>query len=80
MVIEMKKDATPDDVRIALEQLAAARAEEHGRKQSFGAWKIAVLAAAKAEERKRKRAQSFGAWKTAVDGLDFQQETRDDWN
>ncbi|WP_375417946.1 hypothetical protein [uncultured Hymenobacter sp.] len=44
MVIEMKKDATPDDVRAALEQLAAAKAEERKRKrlQSFGAWKSAV--------------------------------------
>lgn len=44
MVIEMKKDATPDDVRVALEQLAAAKLAERKRKrlESFGAWKSAV--------------------------------------
>ena len=58
MVIEMKKDATSDDVRAALEKINAA----------------------KAAERKRKRLASFGAWQTAADGLDFQRESRDEWN
>ena len=44
MVIEMKKDATPEDVRAALEKLNAAKAAERQRKRaaSFGAWKTAV--------------------------------------
>ncbi len=58
MVIEMKKDATPEDVRAALEKINAA----------------------KAAERQRKRLASFGAWKTAVAGLDFQRESRNEWN
>lgn len=57
MVIEMKKDATPEEVRAALEKINAA----------------------KAAERKRKRLASFGAWKTPVDGIAFQQESRDEW-
>ncbi|MBF9223194.1 hypothetical protein [Hymenobacter ruricola] len=41
MVIEMKPDATPEDVRAALEKLNAAKAAERQRKReaSFGAWK-----------------------------------------
>lgn len=57
MVIKMKQDATPEDVRTALEKLNAA----------------------KAAERQRKREAAFGAWKTAVDGLDFQNKSRNEW-
>jgi hypothetical protein len=41
MVIEMKPDATPEDVRTALEKINAAKAAERQRKReaSFGAWK-----------------------------------------
>ena len=44
MVFEMKKDATPEDVRAALEKINAAKAAERQRKRtaSFGAWKTAV--------------------------------------
>ncbi len=44
MVIEMPKDATPDDVRAALEKIAAAKAAERKQKRlaSFGAWKKPV--------------------------------------
>ena len=41
MVIELKQDATPEDVRMALEKINAAKAAERQRKRraSFGAWK-----------------------------------------
>lgn len=44
MVIEMKKDATPEDVRAALEKINAAKIAERQRKRlaSFGAWKPTV--------------------------------------
>ena len=44
MIIELPKDATPDDVRAALEKIAAAKAAERKRKRlaSFGAWKTPV--------------------------------------
>lgn len=44
MVIEMKPDATPEDVRTALEKLQAAKAAERQRKRqaTFGAWKAPV--------------------------------------
>ena len=44
MVIEMKQDATPEEVRAALEKINAAKAAERQRKRlaSFGAWKTAV--------------------------------------
>lgn len=44
MIIEMNKDATPDDVRGALEKIHAAKVAERKRKRlaSFGAWKTAV--------------------------------------
>jgi hypothetical protein len=57
MVIELKQDATPEDVRVALEKINAA----------------------KAAERQRKRLAAFGAWKNAGDGMNFQQEARNDW-
>ena len=40
MVIEMKPDATPDDVRAALEKIKAAKLAERRRKRqaTFGAW------------------------------------------
>ena len=44
MVIEMKKDATPDDVRAALEKIQVAKTAERQRKRlaSFGAWKTEI--------------------------------------
>ena len=44
MIIEMKQDATPEDVRTALEKINAAKAAERQRKRqaSFGAWKTVV--------------------------------------
>jgi len=57
MVIELKQDATPEDVRVALEKISAA----------------------KAAERQRKRKASFGAWKPGTDGIDFQNEDRNEW-
>lgn len=44
MIIEMKPDATPEDVRRALEKIQAAKVAERQRKRqaSFGAWKTVV--------------------------------------
>ena len=45
MVIELPQDATPEDVRAALEKIAAAKAAERTRKRlaTFGAWKSAPV-------------------------------------
>ena len=44
MLFEIKKDATPEDVRAALDKIQAAKATERQRKRlaSFGAWKTVV--------------------------------------
>ena len=44
MIIELKKDATPEDVRAALSQINAAKLAERRRKRqaTFGAWQKPV--------------------------------------
>ena len=45
MLIEMKPNATPNDVRAALEKINAAKVAERTRKRqaTFGAWKSAPV-------------------------------------